>query len=232
VGVARSLQTELPRRRDAGLITATGIAQPAVRRSDRQDEILDDLESIFLEEGFRRLTLGALAKRLRCSLRSLYQLAPTKEELFLLVLDRMWERVGAEARRVTIEHDDPAVQLEVFMSQGAHIFRATSGDFFADIRSYAPARHLFLTHLEGGTAFLTRLIERGIDSGRFRPVPARLVAKALESLALQTLDRSFLDAVDMDPLDAERELAQLVLRGLSIPEQEAPSNRKRKGTRP
>lgn len=49
-------------------------------RTRRQEQVLDGLEEIFREEGFRRLTIGELATRLRCSRSTLYAMAPTKEE--------------------------------------------------------------------------------------------------------------------------------------------------------
>ena len=64
------------------------------RDSPRREEILDELEAIFLAEGFRGLTVGTLAARLRCSRSTLYALAATKEELYLRVSDRILRRIG------------------------------------------------------------------------------------------------------------------------------------------
>ena len=57
-------------------------------QQDRQARLLGEIEAIYLAEGFRGSTVGELAARLRCSRRALYELAPSKEELFLRVLGR------------------------------------------------------------------------------------------------------------------------------------------------
>ena len=64
-------------------------APPSDKLSPRGEQLLAQLEEIFFEQGYRRITVGALAARLRCSRATLYALAPSKEELFLRVLDRV-----------------------------------------------------------------------------------------------------------------------------------------------
>ena len=56
--------------------------------SKRGSELLDALEDMVLREGFASLGVSAIANRLSCSKRTLYDLAPSKRELVLLVLDR------------------------------------------------------------------------------------------------------------------------------------------------
>ena len=54
----------------------------------RQLEILDTLDESVLGGGFSDLTMAEIAKRMTCSLRTLYGIAPSKEELVLAVADR------------------------------------------------------------------------------------------------------------------------------------------------
>ena len=183
----------------------------------RQEQILDALEEIFVAEGFQTLTAGELANRVRCSLRTMYQLAPTKEQLFLMVLNRMWDRVGEEARRALAETEDPGHRIELFIRQSTRIMRPPWDAFFRDIQAYEPARRLFAEHLAVGTAFLAQVVAEGVESGHFRPVSPRLVAKALETLAMQATTPEFVAEIGMDAAEAEQELARLILHGLLKP---------------
>jgi AcrR family transcriptional regulator len=54
--------------------------------TDRQREILDEMEDL-VAGGFADLTMAELAARLNCSLRTLYALAPSRDELVLIVID-------------------------------------------------------------------------------------------------------------------------------------------------
>lgn len=202
--------------------------QVPTRFTKRQEEILDALEATFLVEGFHGLTLADLAKQLRCSLRSLYQIAPTKEELFLLVLDRSWKRVRDHARHLVVDHDDPAAQVALYMSHGAQTFGSVSRAFLEDVQSYGPARQLFQAHLDSGTAFLAQIIQAGIEQGRFRPVSAWLAANALQVLGLQVFDEAFLETARMDAVQAAQHLTDLVLQGLAIEAEPAPTTKRKR----
>ena len=64
--------------------------------TERQLEVFDKLGTMF-ESGFAELNMADLAKRLNCSLRTLYTLAPSRDDLMLSVVDRhLWE-VGRAA---------------------------------------------------------------------------------------------------------------------------------------
>ena len=67
------------------------------RLGPRHRQVLDQLERLFLEEGFGGISVRELAASVGCSRRTLYELAPSKDELVLVVLDRFLHRVGRTA---------------------------------------------------------------------------------------------------------------------------------------
>jgi AcrR family transcriptional regulator len=55
--------------------------------------LLDELERLFVAEGFAHLSVADLAARLRVSRSTLYRLATGKQELAELVISRMLDRM-------------------------------------------------------------------------------------------------------------------------------------------
>ena len=53
--------------------------------SNRQKEALEDLEEL-IKGGYPQLTMSEIAANLKVSLRTLYEIAPKKEELILILL--------------------------------------------------------------------------------------------------------------------------------------------------
>ena len=157
--------------------------------SARKEEILDTLEEIFLTEGFRAVTIGDLVRRARCSRGTLYDLASTKEALFIVVLDRLWRRLGLRAQEAIRSASDPAKQVEAYLTESSALFRP-SPRFLEDVEAYAAARRLFDEHVAIAIKFLASLVESGIEEGYFRPVPPRLAAEVLSAAASQFAGRT------------------------------------------
>ena len=66
--------------------------QKEIELTERQRNLLSGLGKLF-NKGFASLTMAEIAKNLNCSLRTLYSLAPSKEQLVLIVIERnLWAR--------------------------------------------------------------------------------------------------------------------------------------------
>lgn len=182
--------------------------------SPRQEEILDVLQELFLSKGFRTWTVDDLAAAAQCSKKTLYELAPSKGELFVLVLDRMWRRFGEEARSGTVQGVPPDKQIATFIRNGFSVFKLPWGAVFEDIESYAPARRLHHDHIDVGVDFLANLIRGGMERGDFREVNPRLVAEALAASVIHLTRQSVLDVVGASVNQAVGEITEIMLAGL------------------
>ncbi len=149
----------------------------------RHREVLDDLERLFLTHGFTSLTVAQLARGVGCSRRTLYELAPTKAELVLLVLDRFLHRIGREA----IAAIDPAApapeQIHQYLRGGLELQRKAAA-FAADLEDDIAARRLLDTHLQFVVTIVERIIEAGMRDGEIRPVRPAIAAGAIAGSAL------------------------------------------------
>ncbi len=203
---------------------------PSYRRwSPRQKEICTQLEEIFLVEGFRHLTIADLVERLHCSRRTLYSLAPSREELVLAVLGRMMNHLGVEARARAAACDDPGEAIAVYLDTGARLWRRSSREFHEDLESYLPTRHLYDRHLEIALEVLGNLVEQGIRQGRFRELHPRLVAEILYAAVDRIRQPEVLRRAGVTRAEAIAELSRLFRRGLIA---EAPPSRRGAAGRP
>jgi AcrR family transcriptional regulator len=184
----------------------------------RADELLDRLEEIFLREGFRRITIGELATRLRCSRRSLYELAAGKNDLFVLVLDRLLRRIDAAGRVAAAQAASYEEKVTAFIEPGIAELRGASAAFFADIAGLTAARDRLAAHQESRMLQLEKIFAAGIRAKAFRKVHAAVAARAMVAAYRAVTDAKFLVGVDVTSTDAVRETENLFLRGLLHPE--------------
>lgn len=162
------------RRRPRPLLSQRAEAQ----LGPRHREVLDELESLFLREGFSGLSVRELAAHVGCSRRTLYEVAPSKDELVLIVLDRFLHRVGRDALEAIDTSRSFADQITAYFLGGVELQRLTAV-FGEDLADDAAARRLFDRHYGYVMAVTEQLVTDGVAAGEFRPVEPAVVAGVL-----------------------------------------------------
>jgi AcrR family transcriptional regulator len=183
----------------------------------REEQMLDELETIFLRDGFRSVTVDQLARELRCSKRSLYALAPSKEELFLRVFDRYLSRLREEGARGAMAVR-PEEAFAPYLLPAIDAARKLSATLIRDMTAYAPANDMWERHQRERMAGLRALVERCVDEGIFRNANAYLVAEVVAASLRRIREPRFLAASKLSYREAVSELYGLLLHGLLHPE--------------
>jgi TetR/AcrR family transcriptional regulator of autoinduction and epiphytic fitness len=91
-----------------------------------REHILDTAKLAFLEDGFERTTMDAIAARAETSKRSLYAHFPTKDELFLAVVERVRTLFGARMRTPAEYADHPAEAVVRYCGRFLQLVRWSS----------------------------------------------------------------------------------------------------------
>src|ERR1700704_2402314 len=122
------------------LAVESGGLTPAPRTfSSRQEEVLAVVEAVFLREAIRAVRVGQLATEASCSRSTLYELAPSKEDLLLLVLDRMMRRIMRSGAEAVAAASDPVERVRAMLTTGALEFAALGPRFLEDVRGHEPS---------------------------------------------------------------------------------------------
>lgn len=184
------------------------------RLGPRHREVLDQLETLFLAQGFASFSVRELAAGVGCSRRTLYELAPSKDELVLVVLDRFLHRVGRTALDAIDPSQPAADQLRAYYRGGRELQRQTV--VFSEDLAHDPAvRRLLDRHFRYAMAVMEYLVEVGIRGGEFRPVTPTVVAGILAGVGLYFNQPEVLDDLDRSSdaiLDEVLDLAITAIR--------------------
>jgi AcrR family transcriptional regulator len=81
------------------------------RSIDKKEKLLASAYSLFCEIGYYKTTTPEIAKRAGISIGSLYSYFKDKDDLFLAVLDRYYERFGEIRVQVIRDLNDPSIPL-------------------------------------------------------------------------------------------------------------------------
>ena len=182
----------------------------------RQAELLDQLEELFLAEGFARFTLDDLALRLHCSKSTLYTLASSKEQLALRVVKHFFRKATAAVEAQTITEQDPGLRVTAYLNAVARALAPAGPQFHADLDGFPPGRAVYETNTALAADRVRELIAEGVRQGRFREVHPALVADTVTTLMFRIGRGETARATGLDDAAAYRELAALLLHGITL----------------
>jgi AcrR family transcriptional regulator len=194
--------------------------------SPRAETLLDELEEIFLTEGFRHLSIASLANRLRTSRRTFYEIAPSRDEIVLVVLDRILHTMGREAQDRLAEIDDPLDRIEEYFTCAALGLGRMSVRFTEDVERQPSAQRLLADHYRYAIALVQEMVDVAIAGGRARPCDSHFVAETIDAIIARLHDPAYRQR---SPLTVEEYLyeaqrfvrAALEVRGRARPRSEA-----------
>ena len=184
------------------------------RPGNRRRDLIQELENIFLAEGFQHLTVDILAAKLKCSKRSLYHIAPTKQEMFLRILEGFLDQIRRKGIRGALEHEEPAARLAAFMEPGFLESKRASRQWVEDIQSYAAASKMLELHQRERIQVLRDIVDDGIRRGTFRSINSSLVAATYLAGIGKIDDPRFLEEAGLGFGEAFEELYRLIAHGL------------------
>ncbi len=183
--------------------------------SRRQREILDALEALAMQDGFAELTMAELAARVNCSLRTLYALAPRKDALLLMVIDRRLHRIG-RAAMAAIEPDmDALTALRAYLEAATTAVAPTTEAFARKLATVPGAEQLTNAHANYVTAVTERLLARAVAEGRIEPVDTGALALVLGGLGVFFSRPRVIPRLQASPKTTTDAIVAIVLRGLA-----------------
>ena len=180
----------------------------------RRADTLEAFEALILAEGFSRLNVSEIAARLRCSKRTLYELAPSKKMLVLKALDNFFSRIRQEADQVIDNSLDPERQVYEYLEVGARAAERLSPAVVTDIHEWEPARTLWREHINQRVDGMCLIIDNGVKAGVFREVLPAFVAEIVFASINRLREPDFSDSTGLTISEAFHELYEMLLHSL------------------
>lgn len=193
---------------------ATRLAPGRQRFSPRQEEVLNAIESVLVREGIRGIRMGDLAAEVGCSRSTLYEIAPSKEDLLLLVVDRMMRRMSARGVAAIAKADTHIDRMRAMLTSGALDFAELGPRFLDDVGSHPPAHMLFDRWIVVCRDALERMIDEAADAKEIRPVNGPVVAEMMFAAVLRFTDPDFTRTTKISLAEALPAMVDVVLEGL------------------
>ncbi|WP_426571125.1 TetR/AcrR family transcriptional regulator [Aquihabitans sp. McL0605] len=182
----------------------------------RQRELLQELGALF-RDGFAHLTMSEIAASLNCSLRTLYGLAPSRDELVLTVADVHLWHVGREAMAAISPDLAPLDAIRTYLSAATKAVSGTTPAYSRDLADVPAARRRNGEHADYVVAVTRTLLDLAVERGDIAEVDTAAVARALANLGHDFIRPEVMATLRSSPKVAADAVVDIILAGLPRP---------------
>jgi AcrR family transcriptional regulator len=183
--------------------------------TERQRQVLDALEQLVAGEELAELTMADIAAEVNCSLRTLYGIAPSKDELVLTVVDRRLHRIGRKAIAALDASLSPLEAVRAYLQAANEAVQPTTLAFARDFADLRGAKRLLDSHEDYLIAVTRSLLDRAVAEGQIEPVDTAAIAHVLGGLGREFARAGVAESIRSTPKKTADSVTEVVLRGLS-----------------
>jgi AcrR family transcriptional regulator len=184
---------------------------------ERREMILDAALDVFSKGGFQDADVDEIAQLAKVGKGTVYRYYPSKRELYLAVVERVFSHLQVRLEAVQGESLSPSQVLRAgvaehvrFFTENPHCWRVLVIGRLEN--RLDPCRDTMLAH-HTLVESLTTLIRKGIASGDFREVDPEYAAFALMAMAATVVEKHFHQDKDTLKEDINSAL-DIYLRGI------------------
>jgi AcrR family transcriptional regulator len=182
--------------------------------SARQLEVLGELERMLLRDGIADFTMAEIAALAGCSLRTLYGIAPSKDELLLTIVDRRLHRIGRAAIEALDASMPPLDALRAYLQAANEAVQPETVAMSADLAKVKGVGRLVSTHEAYLIAVAQNLLDRAVADGQIAPVDTASVAHVLGRLGGEFARPDVAEIAHASPKETADAISELILQGL------------------
>jgi AcrR family transcriptional regulator len=182
----------------------------------RKDEVERRLVELFLGEGFSALTLEAMTRRLSCSRATLYEIAPSRQDLVRHVIGIFFRDSAAKADDAIAAADGPAQAIRAYFAQIASDLRPASPAFLRDLSTDPSARAIYEMNTRFAAKRVRDLLTAGREQGVFRNANVEFASEMVSSMIALIQEGKLRSEYGLADGDAFDELAEILLNGIVV----------------
>jgi AcrR family transcriptional regulator len=181
----------------------------------RQLEILDALEDSIMVDSLAGVTMAEIAKRMNCSLRTLYGIAPSKDELVMIVVDRRLHRIGREAIAALDLEGSPLMRLRAYLQAANQAVQPTTAAFSLDFARDPAAKRVVGDHAAYVVSITQALLDEAVVESEIPAMDTVALAHVLGGLGSEFSRPDVEEHIQGSPKDAADFVADIIFRGLA-----------------
>ena len=181
----------------------------------RQIEIMDALEAM-LQKGVPDLTMSEFAKKLKISLRTLYEIAPSKDELILMIMNNILVKLGKLAIDSVANINSPIKKLEKYLFIVNQAVGPKFDTFVKDIENIKGSQKMADYHENFIKNYTKNLLKESILKKEIKSIDVSAFAILLGGIGREFLKEKNKKTIDMSPEESANSITKIILNGIKL----------------
>jgi AcrR family transcriptional regulator len=181
----------------------------------RHHEIIDALERL-LEQGVPELTMSEIAKKLKISLRTLYEIAPSRDKLILMTMDNILKKLGKFAMDSVEDIDSPIKKLEEYLFIVNQAVGPKFDRFLIDMEKINGSKTTADYHENFIKNYIKRLLEEAIERKEIKLIDVKAFAILLGGIGREFFKEENKNSINLTPEESANSITSIILNGIKL----------------
>ena len=181
----------------------------------RHHEIIDALERL-LEQGVPELTMSEIAKKLKISLRTLYEIAPSRDKLILMTMDNILKKLGKFAMDSVEDIDSPINKLEEYLFIVNQAVGPKFDRFLIDMEKINGSKTTADYHENFIKNYIKKLLEEAIEKKEIKSIDVKAFSILLGGIGREFFKEENKNSINLTPEESANSITSIILNGIKL----------------
>ena len=181
----------------------------------RHYEIIDALEAL-LEQGVPELTMSEIAKKLKISLRTLYEIAPSRDKLILMTMDNILKKLGKFAMDSVEDIDSPINKLEKYLFIVNQAVGPKFDRFLIDMEKINGSKTTADYHENFIKNYIKKLLEEAIEKKEIKSIDVKAFSILLGGIGREFFKEKNKNSINLTPEESANSITSIILNGIKL----------------
>ena len=181
----------------------------------KHHETIEDLEKL-LEKGVPDLTMSEIASKLKISLRTLYEIAPSKDQLILMTMDKILIKLGKFALDSVSEIQSPIEKLEQYLFIVNQAVGPKFNTFLKDIEKINGSQKMADYHESFISNYTQKLLNDAIKMHEIKNIDTKAFSILLGGIGREFLKEKNRYLISTSPEESANSITSIILNGIKL----------------
>jgi AcrR family transcriptional regulator len=183
--------------------------------SQKHNQVIDKLE-LMLEKGIPDHTMSELAAKLKVSLRTLYEIAPSKDHLIRLTVNRILIRLGKEAIATITDIKSPIDKLKKYLLHANQAVGPKFKVYLQNLNDNDKSKKMIDYHEDYITSFTKELLDEAIAQKEIKKIDTQALALLLGGIGRDFAKDSNIKKLSDTPEKSANSITEIILNGMKL----------------